>query len=87
LKLFSGDLGVITLLKSGSAAEVIGDAGWILDDDSPKSISDAILSLTSNQTLLNELTKKGRARLKLYSSNEVTTKYVSLYERTIDALK
>lgn len=87
LEAFSGDLGVITLLKSGSAAEVIGDAGWILDDDSPKSISDAILSLTSNQTLLNELTKKGRARLKLYSSNEVTTKYVSLYERTIDALK
>jgi len=87
IEAFAGDLGVISLLKSGSAAEVIGDAGLILDDDSPKSLSDAILSLTSNQALFDRLTKNGRTRLKLYSPNEVTRKYVSLYEKTVDALK
>jgi glycosyltransferase involved in cell wall biosynthesis len=78
---------VITLGKSGSTAEVVGDAGLILDDNSPKSLSDAILNLTSNQILLDHLRGKGRARLKSYSPNEVTRKYISLYERTIGTLK
>jgi glycosyltransferase involved in cell wall biosynthesis len=87
LEAFAFDLGVITLAKSGSTAEVIGSAGLILDDDSPKSLSDAILNLTSNQTLLNQLTENGRARLEQYSPNLVTQMYISLYERTIGTLK
>ena len=86
LEAFAFDLGVITLAKSGSTAEVIGDAGLILGDDSPKSLSDAILNLTSNQTLLDQLTVNGRARLKQYSPNQVTRSYISLYERTIGTL-
>jgi len=87
LEAFAFDLGVITLAKSGSTAEVIGSAGLILDDDSPKSLSDAILNLTSNQTLLNQLTENGRARLERYSPNLVAQMYISLYERTIGTLK
>jgi glycosyltransferase involved in cell wall biosynthesis len=87
LEAFKFDLGVITLAKSGSTAEVVGDAGLILSDDSPKSLSDAILSLTSNQTLLDTLRENGRARLEHYSPNLVTGSYVSLYERTIGSLK
>ena len=87
LEAFNFDLGVITLAKSGSTAEVVGDAGLILDDDSPKSLSDAILNLTSNQTLLDELREKGRARLEQYSPILITRSYVSLYERTIGFLK
>jgi glycosyltransferase involved in cell wall biosynthesis len=87
LEAFAGNLGVITLAKSGSTAEVVGDAGLILKDDSPKSLSDAILNLTSNQNLLNQLTENGRARLDLYSPNLVTRMYISLYERTIGTRK
>ena len=86
LEAFAGNLGVIAFAKSGSAAEVLGDAGLILEDDSTKSLSDAILNLTSNQTLLNQLTENGRARLEKYSPNLVTRMYISLYERTIGIL-
>jgi glycosyltransferase involved in cell wall biosynthesis len=86
LEAFAGNLGVITLAKSGSTAEVVGDAGLILKDDSPKSLSDAILNLTSNQNLLNQLTENGRARLEKYSPTVVTRMYISLYERTIGIL-
>ncbi len=85
LEAFAGDLGIIALEKSGSATEVVGDAGLILKDNSPKSLSDAILNLTSNQTLLNKLTENGRARLDLYSPNLVTRLYICLYERTVGA--
>ncbi len=83
LEAFAGNLGVITLAKSGSTREVVGDAGLILDDDSPQSLSDAILNLTSNQKLLDQLTEKGRQRLELFSPDQVTKKYISIYERTI----
>jgi len=86
LEAFACNLGVIAFAKSGSAAEVLGDAGLILEDDSTKSLSDAILNLTSNQTLLNQLTENGRARLEKYSPNLVTRMYISLYERTIGIL-
>jgi glycosyltransferase involved in cell wall biosynthesis len=80
LEAFASNLGIITLAKSGSAAEVVADAGLILDDDSPKSLSDAILALTSNQKLLDQFTNKGRARLKLYSPTTVTNMYLSQYK-------
>jgi len=87
LEAFAFDLGVIALAKSGSTAEVIGDAGLILDDDSPKSLCDAILNLTSNQNLLDQLTEYGRARLEEYSPKLVTRGYISLYETAIGTLK
>ena len=86
LEAFAGNLGVITLAKSGSTAEVVGNAGLILEDDSPQSLSDAILSLTSNQTLLKQLTDNGRARLELYAPELVTKLYISLYEEKIRTL-
>jgi glycosyltransferase involved in cell wall biosynthesis len=87
LEAFAFNLGIITLAKSGSTEEVVGNAGMILDDDSPKSLSDAILKLTSNGSLLDQLTEKGRERLKHYSSREVTNMYISLYERVSSKLK
>jgi glycosyltransferase involved in cell wall biosynthesis len=80
LEAFASNLGIITLAKSGSAAEVVADAGLILGDDSPKSLSDAILALTSNQKLLDQLTNRGKARLKLYSPTTVTNMYLSQYK-------
>jgi glycosyltransferase involved in cell wall biosynthesis len=87
LEAFAGNLGVIAFAKSGSAAEVLGDAGLILEDDSTKSLSDAILNLTSNQTLLNQLTENGKSRLGQYSPSMVTQMYISLYERTVGTRK
>jgi len=86
LEAFAGNLGIITLAKSGSTAEVVGDAGLILKDDSPKTLSNAILTLTSNKILLNQLTQSGKLRLDRYSPNLVATMYISLYERTIRTL-
>jgi len=80
LEAFAGNLGVITFEKSGSASEVVGDAGLILKDCSPKSLSEAILTLTSNQTLLNQLTENGRVRLERYAPKLIAQKYISLYE-------
>jgi glycosyltransferase involved in cell wall biosynthesis len=87
LEAFASNLGVITFEKSGSATEVVGNAGLILKDDSPKSLSDAILNLTSNQTLLNQLTENGKSRLGQYSPSMVTQMYISLYERTVGTRK
>lgn len=81
LEAFAGNLGVITFEKSGSASEVVGDAGLILKDCSPSSLSEAILTLTSNQTLLNQLTENGRVRLERYAPKLIAQKYISLYER------
>jgi glycosyltransferase involved in cell wall biosynthesis len=86
LEAFAGNLGIITLATSGSTAEVVGDAGLILKDDSPKTLSNAILTLTSNKILLNQLTQSGKLRLDRYSPNLVATMYISLYERTIRTL-
>ena len=86
LEAFAGNLGIITLAKSGSTAEVVGDAGLILKDDSPRTLSNAILTLTSNKILLNQLTQSGKLRLDRYSPNLVATMYISLYERTIRTL-
>jgi len=86
LEAFASNLGVIAFEKSGSAREVMGNAGLILKDSSLKSLADAILNLTSNQTLLNQLTENGRARLEKYSPNLVSRMYISLYERTLGAL-
>jgi glycosyltransferase involved in cell wall biosynthesis len=80
LEAFAGNLGVITFEKSGSASEVVGDAGLILKDCSPSSLSEAILTLTSNQTLLNQLTENGRVRLERYAPKLIAQKYISLYE-------
>jgi glycosyltransferase involved in cell wall biosynthesis len=87
LEAFASNLGVITFEKSGSATEVVGNAGLILEDDSPKSLSDAILNLTANQTLLNQLTENGKSRLAQYSPSIVTPMYISLYERTVGTRK
>ena len=87
LEAFAGSLGVIAFAKSGSAKEVLGDAGLILKDCSPKSLSDAILDLTSNQILLNQLTENGKSRLGQYSPRLVTGMYISLYERTVGTHK
>jgi glycosyltransferase involved in cell wall biosynthesis len=87
LEAFASNLGVITFEKSGSATEVVGKAGLILKDDSPKSLSDAILNLTANQTLLNQLTENGKSRLAQYSPSIVTPMYISLYERTVGTRK
>jgi glycosyltransferase involved in cell wall biosynthesis len=87
LEAFAGNLGVITFEKSGSASEVVGDAGLILKDCSPSSLSEAILTLTSNQTLLNQLTENGRVRLERYAPKLIAQKYISLYERIVGIRK
>ncbi len=87
LEAFAFDLGVITLAKSGSAVEVVGDAGIILDDGSPKSLADAILNLTSNQPLLDRLTENGRRKLEMYSPDKISRAYVLEYERIVGARK
>ncbi len=87
LEAFAFDLGIITNAKSGSALEVVGDAGIIVDDVSPKSLSDAILKLTSNQPLLDQLTENGRRKLELYSPMRLSSAYISLYERIVGTVE
>jgi len=87
LEAFAANLGIITLAKSGSANEIVGDAGLILDDDSPQAISGAVLRLTSDHELLDRLTETGKKRLDLYSPDLVTRMYISLYKRTVGMFK
>lgn len=81
LEAFAFDLGVIALAQSGSVFEVVGDAGLIIEDGTKESLCDAILRLTSNQTLIDQLTENGRLRLKFYSPDRITAMYISLYEK------
>jgi len=86
LEAFAGDIGIITLAKSGSTSEVVGTAGVILSDDSPQSLAQAILNLSANRIHLNQITASGRERLELYSPELVTRMYLTLYERTMGIL-
>jgi glycosyltransferase involved in cell wall biosynthesis len=81
LEAFAFKLGIVSLAKSGSASEIVGDAGLILDDDSPEELANAILKLTSSHILHTKLTERGSLRLELYSPSRIARMYISLYQR------
>lgn len=83
LEAFVFNLGIIAFSKSGSVNEVVGDAGLILNSETPQSLALAIQSLLSNQNLLDELKQNGHRRLLNHYPEKIAKKYISLYEQCL----
>jgi glycosyltransferase involved in cell wall biosynthesis len=60
--------------------EVAAEAGYYFTPDSQESIRDAIEKVLSDKTLQNELIKKGRSRLSLFSWEKTVTQTSILYK-------
>ena len=69
LEAFSAGIPVITSNRS-SMPEVAGDAALLADPESVESISDQMNRMATDETLRNELVKKGFERLKRFSWEE-----------------
>jgi glycosyltransferase involved in cell wall biosynthesis len=51
----------------GSLPEVVGEAGFVFDPHNIESMCNAIMRITNDNSLKNELVKKGLERVKMFS--------------------
>jgi glycosyltransferase involved in cell wall biosynthesis len=63
-----------------SMPEVAGDAAIMVDPFNVTAIRNGILDLMSNETLRNELIKKGYENIKRFSKEKVIAQYAGLYQ-------
>jgi glycosyltransferase involved in cell wall biosynthesis len=73
---------VITLANS-SLPEAVGDAGILVDQESPEHLADAILSLVSNKVLRNTLIKKGYEHIKKFSWANCAQQTMAIYRNLV----
>lgn len=64
--------------------EVAGDAALLVDPYQVASIQNGILELIRNETLRNELVKKGFENVKRFSKDKIVAQYNSLYQELED---
>ncbi|MGI4750004.1 MAG: glycosyltransferase family 4 protein [Janthinobacterium lividum] len=60
--------------------EVAGDAALLVDPFQVTSIRNGILKLINNESLRNELVKKGFENIKRFSKDKIVAQYASLYQ-------
>jgi len=66
--------------NSSSLPEVVGDAAILVDTQDYNQLSNAIIETLGNETLKNELSKKGIVRAKKFSWNKSAKKFLSVLE-------
>lgn len=73
----------VLMAKSSCFPEVAADAGTYFEYKSPQSLRDAIYSLTDNEDYRNEMIKKGRNRLALFSWEISAKQTVEIYNKVL----
>lgn len=68
-----------------ATAEVVGDAGLLIDPKNPSEISDAISSILNDRDLASELSKKGQLRSKELSWESSAELTVSVYREVLES--
>lgn len=63
--------------------EVIGDSGLLIEPTKIDTITDAMIKLTDNKELREDLVNRAYRRIDLFSSEYACQQYVELYNRTI----
>jgi glycosyltransferase involved in cell wall biosynthesis len=66
-----------------SLPEVVGDAGILIDPNSPQAITDAVIELYKNPTLYNNLVEKGLARVKFFSWQNTAEQVAKIYDEIL----
>ena len=66
-----------------SMPEVIGDSGLLIEPTKIETITDAMIKLTDNKVLREDLVNRAYTRIDLFSSEHACQQYVELYNRTI----
>jgi glycosyltransferase involved in cell wall biosynthesis len=66
-----------------SIPEVVGDAGILIDPYKQDELSEAILKLYKNQTLRQDLSRKGMERAKLFSWEKTAAKMIDAYKSAL----
>ena len=66
-----------------SMPEVIGDSGLLIEPTKIDTITDAMIKLTDNKELREDLVNRAYRRIDLFSSEHACHQYVELYNRTI----
>ena len=66
-----------------SLPEVVGDAGILIDPESPESIADAMLRLAGDETLCQELVARGRERAKMFDCEKLAHEMWEVYRTTL----
>ena len=66
-----------------SMPEVIGDSGLLIEPTKIDTITDAMIKLTDNKELREDLVNRAYRRIDLFSSEHACQQYVELYNRTI----
>ncbi|MDD1428132.1 glycosyltransferase family 4 protein, partial [Dolichospermum sp. ST_sed9] len=66
-----------------SLPEVVGDAGILIDPNSPQAITDAVIELYKNPALYANLVEKGLARVKFFSWQNTAEKVATIYEEIL----
>jgi glycosyltransferase involved in cell wall biosynthesis len=71
----------VVAARATSLPEVVGDAGLLVDPDSPEELSRAMLRLFSDDALAAELRERGLARAAQFSWSACAGKTLAEYER------
>lgn len=66
-----------------SMPEVVGDAGMLVEPNSPSAIADAVLRLHNDRLLYNELIAKGFARVRSFTWHNTAEQVALIYEQLI----
>jgi glycosyltransferase involved in cell wall biosynthesis len=69
----------VIVSNRGSLPEVVGDAALLIDPENPDSLVAALGSVEANQSLRDDLTRKGFERVKQFSWRTTAVKTLELY--------
>lgn len=70
---------------SGSVPEVVGDAGWLLDDPlDVEGFSRAIVALLTDRDMLTEMSTRGLERSRIFTWKQTAERTMTLYREVAD---
>lgn len=73
----------IVTTDAGASAEVVGDAGIVVEPQNSGAVADALQSLASNPSARSEFASRGLRRARLFSWDIVGDAYESVYLQTV----
>ena len=84
LEAMAAGMAIITTKDTG-CAEVVGDAGLLVESRNPIAIREALIKLTNNPNFCRELGQAARSRLEgNFTWSTIAKRYVDLYSRFIE---
>lgn len=74
----------VIVSNGGSLPEIVGDAGYFVPHDDPRAIAEAVIRLSNDQSLREELSAKGLSRSKLFSWDATVQKLRGIFSDVVN---